>query len=347
MGYSTAVKSGLYLRLLRNNLRLLIPNERAINYARYKLHQKKREVDLSKVSPVFVTYFVTNRCNLSCSFCMVGNVLNIKGWREREATVASTEKLFAQPIAKRALYVMLSGGEPTLNMEIVPIIRTLKKQGRMVAMTTNGVHLGKKIDDMIAAGLDSINVSLYPDNYDKVREVLPAITPRIQTKICKVILRPMLDDPTEIEAAAELTQAVGASGLYIANVFPSSNAPTAPDGNIIFDTDAELYESVKARISAKFPNLPIHWPAMASKAVAPKKMCRMPWYFVTFDPLGNMGMCCNSANCTQGNIFNQAPTEVMNGPDWTTVRDGILNPGPVADVCKHCYLMNDPYGADV
>lgn len=343
MTYSTAVKSSLYLRLIKNNLRLMLPNERMLNYARYKLTPKSREMNLGKVSPVFVTYFVTNRCNLACSFCMVGNVLNPKDWRDREATVEKTEKLFREPVARRALYVMLSGGEPTINKDIVPIIRLLKRQGRMVAMTTNGHYLDRK-----AARLDSVNVSLYPDNFDKVREILPEVAPRIHTKVCKVILRPMLDDPEEIEAAAELTQNAGSSGLYMANVFPSSNAPTAPDGNIIYDTDIQLYEQVKARIQSKFPKLAIHWPAPASRATPPKKRCRMPWYFVTFDALGNMGMCCNSANCTQGNIFSLAPTDVMNTSDWTSVRDGILSKdGPVSPMCEQCYLMNDPYGSDV
>ena len=117
MTYSAAVKSKLYLRLALNNPRLFFPNERTLNYVRYKTRQLSRKVDLEKQSPVFVTYFVTNRCNLSCSFCIVGNVLNPKDWRTREATVEKTEQLFGQPVAKRALYVMLSGGEPTIIRE--------------------------------------------------------------------------------------------------------------------------------------------------------------------------------------------------------------------------------------
>ena len=155
MTYSVAVKSSLYLRLIRNNVRLLMPNERTLNYIRYKITPKRREVNLGAVSPVFVTYFVTNRCNLSCSFCMVGNVLNPKDWRDREATVDKTERLFAQPVAKRALYVMLSGGEPTINRDIVPIIELLKRQGRMVAMTTNGHYLDRKADELVRGSIPS------------------------------------------------------------------------------------------------------------------------------------------------------------------------------------------------
>ncbi|MCX7362633.1 MAG: radical SAM protein [Alphaproteobacteria bacterium] len=347
MAYAVKVKSKLYLRLARNNPHLFFPNALTLNYLRYKFTKPRRTVDHAKVSPVFVTYFVTNRCNLACSFCMVGNVLNPKDWRSREATVETTERLFRRPVAKRALYVMLSGGEPTINQEIAPIIQLLKKQGRLVAMTTNGHYLPQKADDLIRSGLDSINVSLYPDNFVKVRETLPEITPRIHAKICKVITRQMLDDPIEIEAAVELAQAVGAQGIYLANVFPSHNAPTALDTSIIYDRDEGLLNSVKERIGAKFRNIPIYWPAPAPMVRAPLKLCRMPWYFVTFDSQGNMGMCCNSANCTQGNIFDLAPAEVMNTDEWKTVRDGLLSPGPVASICSTCYMMNDRYGSNV
>ena len=223
----------------------------------------------------------------------------------------------------------------------------LKKQGRLVGINTNGHYLDKKIDSLLGAGLDSLNVSLYPENYQKILDVLPAVTPLVHTKICKVIMRKMLDDPFEIEAAAELAQVVGASGLYLANVFPTKNAPTKQDENIIYDVDQLLYESIKLRIQRKFPNLSIHWPAAASKISPPLKKCRMPWFFTTVDALGNMGLCCNSSSCTKGNIFELAPTEVMNSAELVEIRERILNDLKVADICSNCYLMNDRYGSDM
>lgn len=341
------LKTALYARLIRNNLHNLLPNERTLNYMRYKLGRKEMRVDLHRISPVYVAYLVTNRCNLSCSFCVVGNILNQQDWRDREATVASTERIFEEPVVKRALYVMLTGGEPTINKDIVPIVQLLKAQGRIVAMTTNGHYLDQKADALIAARLDSINISLYPENFKQLQNVLPAVTPRVITKICKVITLQMLDDPIEIEVAADLAQSVGASGLYLANIFPTANAPIAQDDNIIFDRDLALYESVKLKINRMFPHLAIHWPAPAPLIKPPQKLCRMPWYFVTFDALGNIGMCCNSASCTHGNIYKLTPADVMNTNDWLTVRNGILSDGPVAELCRQCYLMNDRFGSDV
>lgn len=347
MAYAVAVKASQYARLLRNNLGLLVPNPRTINYLRYRLSQPTERVDLPKVSPVFVTYFVTNRCNLSCSFCMVGNVLNPKDWRGREATVETTERLFSQPMAKNALYVMLSGGEPTINRDIVDIVRVLKAQGRIVAMTTNGHYLDKKADELIGARLDSLNISLYPDNFEKAREVLPVVSKRIFTKVCKVILRPMLEDPEEIEAAVALAKEGGAAGIYLANVFPTRNAPTEADPNIIYDTDETLYDAVKTRIAAKFEGFPIYWPAMAPRSKPSARLCRMPWYFTTFDAQGNMGMCCNSANCTQGNVYSLAPPDVMNTEEWQAVRRGLMGKAPLHSHCERCYMLNDRYGSNV
>lgn len=139
----------------------------------------------------------------------------------------------------------------------------------------------------------------------------------------------------------------GAAGMYLANVFPTPNAPSDAEPNIIFDTDEELYNRVKERLNAKFAGFPISWPAMAARRRKPQKHCRMPWYFATFDSNGNLGMCCNSANCTQGNVFSQAPADVMNTTEWVEVRRGLLSDGPVHKQCENCFVMNDRYSSNV
>lgn len=60
--------------------------------------------------------------------------------------------------------IRLTGGEPTVKKDIVPLLRqlgSLRKHGlRDIAMTTNGISLHRKLDDMVEAGLTAINISL-------------------------------------------------------------------------------------------------------------------------------------------------------------------------------------------
>ena len=55
----------------------------------------------------------------------------------------------------------LTGGEPTLRSDLGDVVSGLHALGpRQIGMTTNGVALAKKIPNLVAQGLDSLNVSL-------------------------------------------------------------------------------------------------------------------------------------------------------------------------------------------
>src|SRR5690606_27488736 len=57
--------------------------------------------------------------------------------------------------------VRLTGGEPLLYADLVPLIEGVRSLGiRDIKMTTNGYLLERKIDALKCAGLQSINVSL-------------------------------------------------------------------------------------------------------------------------------------------------------------------------------------------
>lgn len=60
--------------------------------------------------------------------------------------------------------IRLTGGEPTVRPDIVPLMRSigsLRSQGlRELALTTNGISLHRKLDDMLDAGLTGVNLSL-------------------------------------------------------------------------------------------------------------------------------------------------------------------------------------------
>lgn len=60
--------------------------------------------------------------------------------------------------------IRLTGGEPTVRKDIVPLMReigALRRDGlRELCLTTNGVSLHRKLDDMVDAGLTGVNLSL-------------------------------------------------------------------------------------------------------------------------------------------------------------------------------------------
>jgi len=93
-----------------------------------------------------------------------------------KSSILSTEEIIQLArvfIGEGVKKIRLTGGEPLVRPDIVEIIRELKNTPGLetVAMTTNGVTLGKRLVELKGAGLDLLNVSLdtlIPDKFQFV-----------------------------------------------------------------------------------------------------------------------------------------------------------------------------------
>ena len=60
--------------------------------------------------------------------------------------------------------IRLTGGEPTVRKDIIPLMKqigSLRRNGlKELALTTNGISLHRKLDEMVEAGLTGVNISL-------------------------------------------------------------------------------------------------------------------------------------------------------------------------------------------
>lgn len=74
--------------------------------------------------------------------------------------------------------IRLTGGEPTVRKDIVPLMQrigSLRRNGlKELALTTNGISLHRKLDEMVEAGLTGVNISL--DTLDPLQ--FPLLTRR-------------------------------------------------------------------------------------------------------------------------------------------------------------------------
>lgn len=107
----------------------------------------------------YVRISLTEKCNLKCIYCMPdGYIPNSKGEITREEVNNIIKALVTLGIDK----VRFTGGEPLIREDIIEIIKDTKKipEIKDIAITTNGVLLKEKIDNLKEAGLTRINVSL-------------------------------------------------------------------------------------------------------------------------------------------------------------------------------------------
>lgn len=118
---------------------------------------------------------LTDRCSLRCTYCMPeqGNE-----WLARSGLMTADEIVRVAGIAAASgiTTFRLTGGEPLLRTDVVDIVRRLAAisgpQGPVeIAMTTNGIRLADMLPDLVAAGLDRLNISIDTLARERFREL--------------------------------------------------------------------------------------------------------------------------------------------------------------------------------
>lgn len=106
---------------------------------------------------------LTERCNLRCLYCMPEEGIELSPARNLLTTpevLLLADTFVGQGVTK----IRLTGGEPTVRRDILPLMQQLghlRRRGlRELCLTTNGLALHRKLEAMVEAGLTGVNLSL-------------------------------------------------------------------------------------------------------------------------------------------------------------------------------------------
>ncbi|MHB1420217.1 MAG: GTP 3',8-cyclase MoaA [Bacillota bacterium] len=124
-----------------------------------------REINYLRIS-------VTDRCNLRCRYCMPTEGVQLK----KHGEILSLEEILLIACAAAKLGInrfRITGGEPLVRKNVVELVAKLADIPGVedLAMTTNGILLKLFADDLHAAGLRRVNVSLDTLNGEKYRYI--------------------------------------------------------------------------------------------------------------------------------------------------------------------------------
>lgn len=113
-----------------------------------------RVIDYLRVS-------VTDRCNLRCVYCIPEDGVELTTHEE----LLSFDEIYrvCSVMAAMGLHkIKLTGGEPLIRRDLDKLVKKLKETPgiEQVTLTTNGVLLEEKVDDLVKAGIDAITVSI-------------------------------------------------------------------------------------------------------------------------------------------------------------------------------------------
>lgn len=104
---------------------------------------------------------VTDRCNIRCFYCMPAERIAFKP-RHELLTFEEIERFVRVVVGCGVTRIRLTGGEPLLRAELAILVRKLASVAGLtdLAMTTNGMLLPEQADQLRAAGLRRLNISL-------------------------------------------------------------------------------------------------------------------------------------------------------------------------------------------
>jgi cyclic pyranopterin phosphate synthase len=209
-----------------------------------------------------ITYLrlsVTDRCNLRCTYCMPERMHFLP--RDELLTIAELTRLSGAFISLGVRKIRLTGGEPLVRRDIVPLIESLSRfhaAGDLdeLTITTNGTRLAEHVPALAACGIRRINVSLDsldPDVFaritrggrleETIRGIDAALAAGLKVKINVVALRH--DNLDALVGIAEWAHARGAEATFI-EVMPMGEV-----GEDRIDQHVPMYE-VRCRLERRW-----------------------------------------------------------------------------------------------
>lgn len=111
---------------------------------------------LFKDTPIYVQFYITARCNLTCQQC---NIIYANS-DLRECSIDEIERIADNLAEMGVAIVLLTGGEPFIRKDLPEIIRAFESRGLHVRMQTNGFATEDQIARAIEAGGHDISISL-------------------------------------------------------------------------------------------------------------------------------------------------------------------------------------------
>jgi cyclic pyranopterin phosphate synthase len=113
---------------------------------------------------------VTDRCNLRCGYCMTDDVTFVA--RKDLLSFEELDRLSSAFVARGVDKIRITGGEPLVRKDVLSLFRRLSRHIaggalRELTLTTNGTRLARFAEDLAAAGVRRVNVSL--DTLDPTR----------------------------------------------------------------------------------------------------------------------------------------------------------------------------------
>lgn len=113
---------------------------------------------------------ITDNCNFRCTYCMPDEDYTFLP-SQQLMTTDEIYEIAETFVALGVKKIRITGGEPMVRKDFMDIMTRLSELPVELTLTTNGVLIDKHLDDLIAVGVRSINISLDTLNPIKFHQI--------------------------------------------------------------------------------------------------------------------------------------------------------------------------------
>jgi MoaA/NifB/PqqE/SkfB family radical SAM enzyme len=361
------------IRLLGRKPRLLSVG--VANIGRRLVHPYvKRHVESPCGAPEQITVVVTDMCNFRCPMCQFAHSA-AEGYRLNQIGHMAPD-VFHKLVEESPSWPLISftGGEPLLHPHIVDFVSHAHTKGNPTQLTTNGWFLEKFAHSLCEAGLDVLVVSVDGPReiHDRVRragafERLAAglqVLLRLPNRPV-VVMSMAVSDINSDSLTSMYTTALdaGVDGLNFSHLwmqthevveaFNARPEPLFTADEISWDVDpdavdcAQLHEQLSAlrREGWKHRLMVSELPALSRSEIerwyrhpaepVKWKTARCAWTRMRVWPDGKVKAC---REWVVGNVMDQTPMEIWNGPAFRRFRRVLATHGTIPVCARCCYM---------
>ncbi|MBI4689202.1 MAG: radical SAM protein [Nitrospirae bacterium] len=124
---------------------------------------------IKKRQPVFLSLFITNKCNLRCKYCFVIDDTVPKDILNAEYSKKEVFEIVDEFYEMGTRMIFMLGGEPLVHKDIREIVNYIVNKGIYLHLITNGTLLEKKLDDIRNAHVVCVSLDGVGDKNDDLR----------------------------------------------------------------------------------------------------------------------------------------------------------------------------------
>jgi MoaA/NifB/PqqE/SkfB family radical SAM enzyme len=118
------------------------------------------------IGPVFFSFYITNKCNLRCSYCFIHSPDACPKFLKEEFTKEEAFNLLDEAYELGVRMIFLLGGEPLMYPHFGEVVAYIRKKGMVCHVMTNGLLMTKFLDELKLS--DGVCVSL--DGLDEAND---------------------------------------------------------------------------------------------------------------------------------------------------------------------------------